>query len=167
MTTLSSFRKDKDNFFGTNHHSPISASEQVNFKGLNYFEENTALKLELTISKFDNPINVEMQTTTGEMRTYQKLGTIIFNIEGEDATLTIFSTDHGLFLPFVDSQAGKETYGAGRYLDPPLLPNGNVEIDFNLAYNPYCAYNESYSCPLPPAENRISVAILAGEKNYK
>ena len=63
--------------------------------------------------------------------------------------------------------AGKETYGAGRYLDPELNKNGKLIVDFNLAYNPTCAYNELYSCPLPPAENRLSVAILAGEKNYK
>ena len=76
------------------------------------------------------------------------------------------SNEHGYFLPFVDSQAGPVTYGAGRYLEPERLEDGKFLVDFNLAYNPYCAYNELYSCPLPPAENRISVPIAAGEKNF-
>ena len=71
------------------------------------------------------------------------------------------------FIPFVDAQAGKETYGAGRYLDPEVLPDGRLVLDFNLAYNPYCAYNERYSCPIPPAENRLEAVIQAGEKSYK
>ncbi len=71
-----------------------------------------------------------------------------------------------IFLPFVDSQAGKGTYGAGRYLDPEQLPNGKFLIDFNLAYNPYCAYNENWNCPIPPTENKLDVPIRAGEKIF-
>jgi len=88
-------------------------------------------------------------------------------VEGEEASLTVYSNEYGFFIPFVDSQAGKVTYGAGRYLDPELKEDGMLILDFNLAYNPYCAYNELYSCPIPPAENRLSVPIKAGEKNYK
>ncbi len=88
-------------------------------------------------------------------------------MNGQEAELTIFAGDHGYFLPFVDSLAGEETYGAGRYLEPERLSNGKFSVDFNLAYNPYCAYNERWSCPLPPAENRIQVPIRAGEMNYQ
>ncbi|NJO82052.1 MAG: DUF1684 domain-containing protein [Blastochloris sp.] len=72
----------------------------------------------------------------------------------------------GLLLPFADALAGSETYGAGRYLEPELLDDGRVLIDFNRAYNPYCAYNDGWSCPLTPAENRLSVAIRAGERIF-
>ena len=85
---------------------------------------------------------------------------------GEGAELTLFSGPHGYFLPYVDSQAGNETYGAGRYLEPEKLPDGKFLVDFNLGYNPYCAYNELYSCPLPPGENRVNVPIRAGEKSF-
>ena len=80
--------------------------------------------------------------------------------------MTVYASRHGFFIPFVDAQAGVLTYGAGRYLDPNLLSSGKLLVDFNHAYNPYCAYNDLYSCPLPPFENRLKVAIKAGEKNY-
>ena len=76
----------------------------------------------------------------------------------------LFSDPHGFFLPFADALAGKETYGASRYLEPEQLPNGRVLVDFNYAYNPYCVYNELFSCPLTPIENRLKVPIRAGEK---
>jgi uncharacterized protein (DUF1684 family) len=82
----------------------------------------------------------------------------------EQAMLTLFSDPHGFLLPFVDALAGKATYGAGRYLEPEPLPNGRLLVDFNYAYNPYCAYNALYSCPLTPFENRLKVPIRAGEK---
>ena len=115
----------------------------------------------------------EMETSTGEMRLYRRYGRITFQVNGEEAQLTIYSDPHGqdFFLPFRDATSGKETYGAGRYLDnhrPALTPlaNDQFQIDFNFSYNPYCAYNPHYSCPLPPRENWLSVPIEAGEKNY-
>ena len=84
----------------------------------------------------------------------------------QHAELTIYQSEHGYFLPFVDSLAGKETYPAGRYLDPEALPGNRFLVDFNLAYNPYCAYNEMWSCPITPAENRLKVPIRAGEKLF-
>jgi len=89
-----------------------------------------------------------------------------FRVDGQEAELTIYASHHGLFLPFVDALAGTETYGAGRYLDPEVLPNGKFLIDFNLAYNPYCAYNDRWSCPLTPFENRLKAPIRAGEKVF-
>ncbi|MDA1330355.1 MAG: DUF1684 domain-containing protein [Chloroflexi bacterium] len=108
-----------------------------------------------------------MQTSTGDVRSYTRYGRFSIAVDGQEAELTLYSSPHGYFLPFVDANAGKETYGAGRYLDPEPLPDGKFLIDFNLGYNPYCVYNENYSCPLPPAENRVAVAIEAGEKNYE
>jgi uncharacterized protein (DUF1684 family) len=88
-------------------------------------------------------------------------------VDGQEAALTIYRDDEGeYFLPFADALAGHETYGAGRYLEPLDLEDGKVRVDFNYAYNPYCAYNEGWSCPLTPRENRLKVPIRAGEKVY-
>jgi hypothetical protein len=108
-----------------------------------------------------------MQTSTGDVQEFVRYGKLRFSVEGAEAELTVFANQHGFFIPFVDSLAGVETYPAGRYLDPEPLDDGRFLIDFNLAYNPYCAYNELYSCPLPPAENRLKVPIRAGEKIFK
>ena len=167
MSALDHYRQPKDEFFESNPQSPFTPEQQKNFSGLKYFPENSAMNMDLEIDQFEIKDPVEIQTTTGDMRTYDRFGKIHFEVEGEQVSLTVYATPHGYFIPFVDNQAGKETYGAGRYIDPEELPDGKLLVDFNLAYNPYCAYNEAYSCPLPPAENRIPVAIKAGEKNFK
>ena len=167
MSELTDFRTQKDLFFGSDPNSPLTPEQRSNFEGLHYFPENPELALELKIEEFAEQAMVEIQTTTGDIRTYRRFGKVHFEVEGQAAELTVYQTPHGFFLPFVDSQAGPITYGAGRYLDPPVLDDGKLLIDFNYAYNPYCAYNELYSCPLPPAENRLKVAIKAGEKNFK
>ncbi len=167
MTQLETFRNQKDLFFETDHQSPLTSEQKDTFQGLNYFPENNELTFELKIEEFDIQESIKMQTSTGDVQDYVKAGKINFKVEKEMAELTVYQSHHGYFIPFVDKNAGETTYGAGRYLDPPLLENGKLEIDFNQAYNPYCAYNENYSCPLPPAENRLSMNIEAGEKNFK
>jgi uncharacterized protein (DUF1684 family) len=167
MTQLEDFRKRKDHFIAHDQQSPLTGEQQENFQGLKYYPEDPALRLEIEVEPFAEQQQVQMQTSTGDLRTYARYGRFSFEVDGETAELTLFGSPHGYFLPFVDANAGSETYGAGRYLDPEQLPNGKFLIDFNLAYNPYCAYNENYSCPLPPAENRLKVAIEAGEKNFK
>ena len=87
-------------------------------------------------------------------------------MEGQTAELTIYAGDYGYFLPFADALAGSETYGAGRYLEPEPAEEGKFLVDFNVAYNPYCAYNDAYVCPLPPRENWLDIRIEAGEKNF-
>lgn len=167
MSQLEHFRKQKDDFFGTNPQSPLTPEQQTGFEGLRYFPESPNLRFELSIEEFETKEKVQIITSTGDLREYERFGKVSFEVDGDKAELTVYSTSHGFFLPFVDNQAGKETYGAGRYLDPEMLSNGKLLLDFNVAYNPYCAYNEMYSCPLPPAENRLAVAIKAGEKNFK
>jgi uncharacterized protein (DUF1684 family) len=108
-----------------------------------------------------------MQTSTGDVRDYERFGTFRFEVEGQPARLTIYRNELGYFLPFVDALAGSETYGAGRYLEPEELPDGRFLVDFNLAYSPYCAYNENWSCPITPAENRLKVPIRAGEMVFE
>jgi uncharacterized protein len=166
MTELEEFRKEKDNFFKTHPQSPLTPDQKKTFTGLNYFPENPALRLEVKVEEFPNKEVVTMQTSTGDVQKYQKFGKFKFMAEGQEAELTIYASPHGYFLPFVDSLAGTETYGAGRYLEPEPLGGGRFSVDFNLAYNPYCAYNENFSCPIPPRENRLKVPIRAGEKQF-
>ena len=163
MSQLDNFRKQKDEFFLDDHHSPLDPEQKQQFDGLKYFSENTSLNLELEVTRVEDQDVIQMQTTTGDIQTYNRFGRVDFEVEGEPAELTIFENEHGYFLPFADSLAGEETYGAGRYLEPTPLPGGKIHIDFNLAYNPYCAYNERWSCPITPAENRVVVPIRAGE----
>lgn len=166
MTELKDFRADKDDFFGRHSQSPLTREQKQNFHGLNYFPENDALRFEAQVEEFSQKERIEMQTTTGASQTYERFGRFKFVVEGEEVELTIYQSPHGFFLPFVDALAGAETYPAGRYLEPDPLPGNRFFIDFNLAYNPYCAYNEMWSCPVTPAENRLKVAIRAGEKNF-
>lgn len=166
MTTLDDFRQAKDHFFANSDDSPLTAEQKEHFQGLSYFPENPDLRLEISITPFPEQDKVQLPTTTGDIKTYSRYGKFRFEVDGKQAQLTLFGSPHGYFLPFVDSLAGTETYGAGRYLDPEQLPDGKFLIDFNLAYNPYCAYNEFWNCPIPPAENRLNVPIRAGEKNF-
>ena len=166
MTELEEFRKEKDGFFKTHPQSPLMPEQKKTFTGLNYFPENPALQLEVKVEEFPAKETIAMQTSTGEVQRYQKFGKFKFIAEGQAAELTLYAGPHGFFLPFADALAGTETYGAGRYLEPEPIGSGKFRVDFNLAYNPYCAYNENYSCPLTPRENRLKVSIRAGEKVF-
>ena len=167
MATLAEFRQAKDQFFANDPNSPLTPEQQESFEGLSYFPENPDLRLEIEVTPFAEQEQVQMATSTGGTQTYTRYGRFAFEVDGQQAELTLYSSPHGFFLLFVDSLAGEETYGAGRYIDPEQQPNGKFYIDFNLAYNPYCAYNEMWTCPIPPAENRLSVPIRAGEKLFK
>jgi len=172
---LMDFREQVDDFMQHHPQSPLDWQQKQAFTAIEYYAENEELILDVEVERFseDEPL-IEMTTNTGDIRPYRRWGKFSFNVDGEEATLVIYSDAHGheFFIPFRDSTNGKETYGAGRYMDnqrPGLrrLAGNNFEIDFNYAYNPYCAYNEGYSCPLPPRENWLSVPIRAGEKNFK
>jgi uncharacterized protein (DUF1684 family) len=167
VSELESFRRDKDDFIGRDHRSPLTSSQQRTFKGLAYYPENPALVVKAKIDRKVEPGVVRMETTQRREQAYRRYGVVHFEVDGQPAQVTLYSSEgsHELFVPFRDATSGKETYGAGRYLD--LHTHGDeVTIDFNYAYNPYCAYNPDWSCPLPPAENWLEVAIRAGEQNF-
>lgn len=166
MSQLEMFRAEKDKFFKSDPRSPLTREQKRAFAGLKYFPENPELRLEVEAEEFAAKERIEMQTSTGDAQTYIRHSRIRFRAEGKDAELTIYQADYGFFLPFVDALAGTETYPAGRYLEPEQLPGGRFLVDFNLAYNPYCAYNEHWSCPLTPFENRLKAPIRAGEKLF-
>ena len=166
MSELADFRQEKDNFFRQSPQSPLTPQQRAEFTGLRYFPENPELELEVLVTPFAEQDAIQMQTTTGDVQSYQRYGRFEVEVDGQTAELTLYHNQHGYFLPFVDSLRGQETYGAGRYIEPEPLGDDRFRVDFNLAYNPYCAYNESWSCPITPAENRIQVPIRAGEKVF-
>ncbi len=167
MSQLDAFRAAKDRFFKEHPQSPLTDEQRDSFAGLRYFPEQPALRLALPVEPFAEISTIELQTSTGDTRAYRRLGALRFTVEGQEASLTLFADEAGgLFLPFADALAGQETYGAGRYLEPEPLGDGRVLVDFNLAYNPYCAYNDDWSCPLTPPENRLKLAIRAGERLF-
>lgn len=169
MNTLSNFRRRKDEFFKHDQHSPLTPDQQTAFTGLNYYPENPDLDLELDIERFEEEDAIQMQTSTGGTAEFIRWGRIKFEVDGQPAELTLFQSQAGggFFMPFMDATSGGETYSSGRYLDPEPTPDGKVVVDFNLAYNPYCAYNEYWTCPIPPKENRLKVPIRAGEKTFE
>ena len=168
MSALSDFRKAKDDFFKKDHQSPFDRVQQKTFAGLNYFPENPDLRFDLVLEKVEEPEHIIMATSTGDEQEYFHVGQIHFAVKGQEAVLQVYVSVEGgeYFIPFVDATAPAETYGAGRYLEPEDLGGGKIHIDFNLAYNPYCAYNERWSCPIPPRANRMAVRVEAGEKKY-
>ncbi|MGH2542494.1 MAG: DUF1684 domain-containing protein [Ardenticatenaceae bacterium] len=161
-------RAEKDYFFVHDPYSPLVPEERHDFAGLNYYPPDPSYQYTLDL-QYAEPDPVTFQTSTGAQQHFHRIGVITFEVEGQPAQLAIYrSDDHGeLFLPFRDATSGKETYGAGRYLDPVDLGKDRLLVDFNLAYNPYCAYSPDFSCPLPPIENWLKMPIRAGEKNYK
>lgn len=163
--SLSDHRRDKDQFFKLSPQSPIPPDEREAFEGLTYFDANTNLVFTVDTEPVE-PSPVEIQTTTGDSRTYQRIATATFVVAGTDTTLAIYSTGHdSLFLPFRDATSGNESYGAGRYLDIEPSEDGSIVIDFNYAYAPFCSYSDGYSCALPPQENWLTIPIRAGERN--
>lgn len=163
---LLALRREKDEFFKAHPQSPLSLDQQDVFSGLNYYPPNPALDLVVPVEVLPPGNNgIAIETTSGDTRRYRRYGRVRFEVGGQPAQLTIYEAPHGYFLPFVDAGAGGETYAAGRYLEPEVLEDGRFHLDFNLAYNPYCAYGDGWSCPITPAENRLQVAIRAGEKN--
>lgn len=161
---LSEFRQDKDEFFRTSAHSPLTPEQQDHFTGLAYYPPNPTLDLVVNVEIDSTGEEIGIETTTGTIQRYRRYGRFTFEVEGVEAALTIYEGAHGFFLPFVDAGAGSETYAAGRYLEPEYLAPDQFHVDFNYAYHPFCAYNDGWSCPLTPPENRLTVAIRAGEK---
>ncbi len=163
------FRHEKDKFFKESHHSPLTENQRKKFGGLEYFPVDEKYRLKLKLHRISNPERVTMQTSDGLWRDYDKIGYFDFEIDGEKARVYVYQSSDNpdyYFIPFKDATSGKETYGAGRYVE--IEPAGNDEfiLDFNMAYNPYCAYNGRYSCPIPPRENWLPIRIEAGEKSY-
>ena len=168
-TPLERFRLNKDEFFMEEENSPLTSEQLDQFEHLDYFPENEALRFKLSLDRdavaHDH---VMLDTTNGPQQRFIPAGKISFEVAGETVSLTLFR-EHGrgrYFLPFRDATSGKTTYTVGRYLDPQETPDGLITVDFNYAYNPYCAYNADWTCPIPPDENELDVPIEAGERAF-
>ncbi len=162
-------RTTKDEAFRSASDSPVPKEKRDAVLPLNYFpvDPNYAVPAALKLSA-DRPI-FEMPTSTGALRRMQLVGELQFTLQGQPRSLGAFVEEgtqriDRLFVPFADLTTGKDTYSAGRYLDIQPTGTGYYTIDFNRAYNPYCAYNATYECPYPPPSNRLDVTIAAGEK---
>jgi uncharacterized protein len=170
---LEAFRRQKDKFFHDNPDSPILPEEKGDFTGLKYYPIDLNYRVMARLVSEAHPGIFRVQTTTGGHKEYARVGRLEFELNGQHLSLTAFMPPadeplHGnrLFVPFRDKTSGKETYGAGRYLDLNKKATEEYVLDFNRAYNPYCAYSPYYSCPLPPGENNLPVEVRAGELMY-
>ena len=164
-------RREKDSFFGSDPDSPITAEVKPHFKGFNYFHPDPKYVFMVQLHRYENPKIVLMATSKGTEQRFYKVGYFEFELDGQRVQLPAYTSverdDKDLFIPFRDGTSGKESYGAARYLDLPVSPTDEYNLDFNYAYNPYCAYNADYVCPFPPKENWLSVEIRAGERKYR
>jgi len=168
---VTQYRAERDAYFGTAAGSPIPAAERDAFGGLPYFpvDERWVIDdLALLPYTGDEPVRFEIPTTDGRLRPAERAGVFRFSLGTEDQSLTAYrlqgSTGDELFVPYLDVTSGTETYGAGRYLDLEAQDDGTYSLDFNLAYHPSCVYDPRFSCPLTPAENRLTVRVEAGER---
>lgn len=170
---IEAFRKQKDKFFKDAAESPLLAEDKESFHNLNYYPVDPTYRVVATLVPDAHPGTFRVQTTTGDFKEYTRIGRLEFQLGGQTYSLTAFMPPadeplHGnrIFVPFRDSTCAKETYGAGRYLDLNKRSGDQYVLDFNRAYNPFCAYSPYYSCPLPPGENILPVEIRAGEKLF-
>lgn len=152
--------------------SPVPPEERQNFRGLDFFPIDEKYQLRLKLRRYENPEPVQISLSNGERVGALRAGCFNFELEGKSLRLYVYKkrpSDTELFLPFRDKTSGKETYGAGRYLDLFGTSEDNFVLDFNLAYNPLCAFAEKNSdCPLPPPENWLmDLEVRAGEMKFK
>ena len=166
-------RAEKDKSFKLAHESPIPHEDREDFSSLDYFPYDATYRVQAKLLRHESQDTISMETSKGHNETYLKYGSFEFEVNGQHVVLQAYKPLHQhheeetLFVPFRDKTSGKESYGAARYLDIPEGPGDTYQIDFNVAYNPYCAYSDDYVCPFPPSENWLDVDIKAGEKAYK
>ena len=178
IEAITTFRQEKDSFFGASPESPIPARERgPKFGGLRYYPPDPAYRVEAEVAPFDHPDTIMLGSTKGDPRPQTRYAELRFVLDGEMCRLVAFTDPDtegaghlDIFVSFRDATSGTETYGAGRYLETEVetRPDGTriATLDFNLAYSPWCAYNPAYSCTLPPLENRLNVSVRAGERTY-
>ena len=170
------FQKHLNSEYANPEESPLNEDDIKTFKALAFFDIDTSFVIEAEFVRTPYESPFAMPTTTERKPIYVKYGEAYFELEGKTFKLNIYQNQElitkaeyvdYLFIPFTDATNGETSYGGGRYLDMRIPTGKSITLNFNKAYNPYCAYNGKYSCPIPPAENNISIAISAGVKAYK
>ncbi len=172
VTQIRNDRQEKDAYFKSDSSSPLLPQQRKNFTGLQYYPINLDYRIETQIQEFPEKDTVNMTTTKNRTQQYLRWGWFAFSIHGKSDTLNVYKPvkmpeDYPpyFFIPFYDKTNNQTTYGGGRYLDTQIHPSRMYVIDFNEAYNPYCAYDHKrWSCPIPPMDNRVDFPIEAGEK---
>jgi len=160
-------------FYANPKTTPLNEEEKSDFKGITFFPIDNKYCIEADYKAIENGEVIPFPTSAGKIKHYKEYGIATFQLEGKQHQLTIYQSspimdqykDH-LFLPFTDDTNGESTYGGGRYIDLSIeksfIEDGKILIDFNQAYNPYCAYSKRYNCPIPPGNNSLEAAIKAG-----
>jgi len=171
--SIQKMREEKDNTMRNGSDSPFANDSLGTFTGLKYYPVDAAYRIQATLTPIENKKAITLPTSDEKQKSYLEYAYAEFEMQGQRNKLLILEImDMGpyrgtLFLAFADQTSAIETYGAGRYLDIKKVPGStSITLDFNEAYNPYCAYNDNYSCPFPPQENILNVRIEAGEKTY-
>jgi len=170
------FQYDLNIKFADKKTTPLTKKDFKQFSSLDFFPIDSNYRVTAQFIRTPDEISFEMPTTTDRKSMEVKYGEAHFNINGKQLKLSIYQNTelmlkpeykNYLFLPFTDQTNGNESYGGGRYLDLEIPNSDTITLDFNKAYNPYCAYNYKYSCPIPPRENNLVIAIKAGVKAFK
>ncbi len=172
---ITAFQNKMNQEYKDSLESPLKEEDRLVFSALEYFDINPEFRVPATFKKQSSEV-FKMKTTTDRAPEYRKYGVLSFKLSGKKYKLNLYQNikliekekykDY-LFLPFTDASNGNESYGGGRYIDLKIPEGNEVLIDFNKAYNPYCAYNSKYSCPIPPAENDVDIKIMAGVKLWE
>ena len=169
LETLTAAREATDRFMRGDDDSPIPADKRDVLLPLRYYDPDAGYRVPAALRLSDDRPVAVMPTSTGASMRYERIGVLEFTLQGQEHSLAAFVPEgtgriSELFVPFADATTGEETYSAGRYLDLRPTATGLYTIDFNYAYNPYCAYNKEYECPFPPPSNRLKIPVRAGEK---
>ena len=171
VSDLTTFRNQKDIFFKSGPPSPLTLEQQKYFHHLAYYPPNLDLIFQVKLIKGENETRMNIPATGGELRPASVVGEFHFEVAGKKVVLHVYRMIGGdsteLFLPFTDETCGKTSYAGGRYIDLKEDSSRIYRLDFNYAYNPYCAYNHNFSCPIVPSENYLNVPIEAGEKKFQ
>jgi uncharacterized protein (DUF1684 family) len=174
LDSILAFRQEYIQAFLEDEHSPLN---KKGIKGLRFYPPDTSYMVTGIFTRTDDAATFSMPTSSGKFKEYVQYGVVHFNLHGAACSLNVYQSialremeayKNYLFIPFNDETNGSETYGGGRYMDVSMeeIQNNQLRIDFNRCYNPYCAFSDGYSCPVPPADNKLPVAIKAGEMNY-
>ena len=172
--TCNEFRRSRDKLFESHPQSALTLKQKQRFTGLTYYDYEPSLRFTVR-PEITSPEVIEIPLEADGLTRLQRFARVRFTLEGGEQELSLFwvmGYGGGLFLPFRDATNGRETYGGGRYLLDTIkgadlgMEGENLVLDFNFAFNPSCAYNASWYCPLAPAENTLSIPIRAGELNY-
>ena len=169
------FQKEMNEFFKDASISPLKEKDLKNFKGLDFFAFDSSYVVNAALTRTPEEKSFKMKTTTDRLPEYIKYGIVTFDLFNKSYSLNIYKNLEDinkegyreyLFLPFLDDTNGFESYGGGRYIDLDIPEGDNLVIDFNSAYNPYCVYDEKYSCPIVPRDNYLSIKINVGVKAF-